>query len=243
MRFIKWFLTIIIIQCSFLNACRCEKCSQNIPLKIQVPPLTKCNEHTIFEMKEKEDPDFEQHLQQHIKKYQNVGGSVFTFPDGSTKVIYRSSFLCETPDALQELIQERHVETVINLYNTHLFDINPWVEKEKALCESFGCKNYINITDFNYNFNNDEEKQKVMEKITEILSIIRSSQGNVLIHCMGGEHRSGIIFGVLRKCYHPVSMEAIIQEYKCHTGGTNEELQCGYNAKNVELIMDYPPND
>lgn len=244
MQTIRYFLIVLFLQAS-LGACRCEICLRNIPEEIQVPPLLHCTEYTHYEpqlglLKTDNPKLFETELKEHVKKYNNAAGMIVSFPDGTRKSVYRSGYLGENPEAIQELVKERHVETMINIHNTDKFDSGPWIEKEKALFYSYGGKEYIYISDFNYNFANAEQKDKVMQKIASIIKLIQQSEGNVLFHCMGGEHRSGIIYGVLHKCYHKIAMESIIQEYKCHAAWQSEEQPGGYNPNNEELIRDFP---
>lgn len=238
MRYLSYFLIYLLCGIS-LEACRCDLCLPNFPPEIQVDPLKHCVEHNAFVPFDK-TKDYIECLKNHISKYHNVAGSLFTFPDGSKKEIYRSAYLFNSPRALQELVQERGVTTLINFHNTNRFDQTPWIEIEKNLFLTFGGINYIYIPDFNYKFNNEAEKQAVFDKITFILNLIQQAPGNVLFHCMGGEHRSGIIYGILHRIYHPVPIEAIIQEYKCHVAWQSEEQPGGFNPKNVELIKDYP---
>lgn len=237
------YLIAFMLLATYLEACRCEICLNNIPEEIQVPALNHCTEYTRFDpilsSFKGNNEDYQIILRSHLMKYNNVAGSKFVFPDGTTKEIYRSGYLGDCPEAMKELVQERKIETLINFHHTTKFDPTIWVETEKALFKACGGKNYIYITDFDYNFKNESEKRQVMKKITSIITLIRECEGNVLFHCMGGEHRSGIIYGILHKLYHSMTLEAIIHEYKCHTAWVSDELPGGYHLNNVELIEDY----
>ena len=239
------FLILVLSFFGCMDACRCEKCSVNIPFELQVPPFEHLNEYTTYneilgKLEESDGEEFQRVLKSHVKVNNNAAGSCFTFPDGFVREIYRSSHLAESPEGLRELIQERGVGTLINLHQTDKFDMRPWTEKEKDHFYTFGGKEYIHVTDFNYRFRYVPEKQLAIDKIVHIVNLIKAGKGNVLIHCMGGEHKSGIVFAVLRRCFQNVPIEAIIQEYKCHCGWVSDEQPGGFNPKYVELFTKFP---
>ena len=70
--------------------------------------------------------------------------------------------------------------------------------------------------------------------------MIRCSEGNVLIHCMGGEHNTGVIFAILRKLYQQVDLDVIIQEYKCHCGWVSDDTLNGVYQVNIDIIKEFP---
>jgi hypothetical protein len=89
----------------------------------------------------------------------------------------------------------------------------------------------------------EEKKRDVMKSVA---SIIREIEGNpkepgaVYIHCYGGHHRTGAVWGVLQKCMGKMPVEDILAEYKCHIGFESPEKPGGYHADNEALIREFP---
>lgn len=226
------------------NIHRCKHCG-NLPASIKVAPLKYCIDSTGFEpemglCKDSNSNKFERLLKRHIRRFNNVAGSRFTFPDGTNKEIYRSAYLSESPLAIKELAQDRGVKVIINIHNNSKISTKEWIKKEEGIFRKYGGKKYIHIPDFNYKYLNIKEKEAVFEKIRKIVQLVLNSEGNVLVHCGGGEHRSGVIYAILHRCFHDISLETIIQEYKCHCAWENDHMIGGYHHQNVELIKDFP---
>jgi hypothetical protein len=102
---------------------------------------------------------------------------------------------------------------------------------------------------FQYKFakgKGETPEQKKRDVMTMVASIIReiegdpSSLGSVYIHCYGGHHRTGAVWGVLQKCMGRMPVEDVINEYKCHIGYESAERPGGYHADNEALIREFP---
>jgi len=102
---------------------------------------------------------------------------------------------------------------------------------------------------FQYKFNKGkgstpaEKKRDVMGMVASIVSQIEgdpAKPGSVYIHCYGGHHRTGAVWGVLQKCIGKMPVEDIVSEYKCHIGYESSEKPGGYHADNEALIREFP---
>ena len=76
-------------------------------------------------------------------------------------------------------------------------------------------------------------------KIASIIRLVASSDGAVLIHCLGGEHRTSLVFEVMQKCVNKIGISNIIQRYKCHTGWTKVN-KWGFRQQDVDFIQSFP---
>jgi hypothetical protein len=102
---------------------------------------------------------------------------------------------------------------------------------------------------FQYKFNKGkgatlaEKKRDVMGMVASIVREIEgdpSKSGSVYIHCYGGHHRTGTVWGVLQKCVGRMPVENIIAEYKCHIGYESAQNPGGYHPDNEALIREFP---
>ena len=66
-------------------------------------------------------------------------------------------------------------------------------------------------------------------------------KGNILIHCGGGMHRTGMVIGVLQKVINGESMEEIRKTYSYHVGYINEKNPGGFEQGNLDFIAEFPP--
>jgi hypothetical protein len=88
-----------------------------------------------------------------------------------------------------------------------------------------------------------EKKRDVMGMVASIIREIEgdpSKPGSVYIHCYGGHHRTGAVWGVLQKCVGKMPVQDIIDEYKCHIGYESPASPGGYHADNEALIREFP---
>jgi phosphotransferase system IIB component len=224
-----------------------QDCGTTIPNDLRLEKLTNGTGYTqyedIFIGVDKEDPLFEQLFKLHVAKFNNISGSIIRFKSAS-KEVYRSAILSENIALLSELIKERNVKTIIVLTSSKLFDTSSWIDKERTIFAALGGEHFIHILDFDSHF--DMKDRKEVERnnsiITSIIKLIANSSGNVLIHCLGGEHKTEMVFEAMQKCINKVNNDNIVQRYKCHTGWVNSENKGGYRANNINFILDFPCN-
>ena len=63
--------------------------------------------------------------------------------------------------------------------------------------------------------------------------------GNLYIHCGGGMHRSGMLFGVVQRCINREPMDRIEADYKRHTGYLSARQPGGYEPLNIRFIREF----
>lgn len=180
---------------------------------------------------------FQRELTEFVTRYNNLGGARFRLPTGD-KVVYRSSILTRNPGCLSHLVQKASVASVVNLYSGTLIRERELAFDEEALFERFGGRSYVHILGFSDVPKPDYDSGAIHRDLAGIVGIIGALPGNVLIHCVGGIHRTGLVFGVLQKCFGAESLDRVVADYTRHAGGVvagNPE----YRPANVEIIRDF----
>jgi len=169
----------------------------------------------------------------------NIGGSIFNFPQGK-KVVYRSSILNANPKCLKELAVNKRVETIIYLYNGNYIDEKTIPDQERQMFAKDGGQIYIDTLNFDdfmsYPAKNSEKRNLLM---ASIIKLIAASPGNVLIHCLGGMHRTGLIYGILQKCIQKLPLDKVIDTYSKHVGYKNKKDIGTYSKYDVQTLTNY----
>lgn len=222
-------------------------CGTIIPKEFRLEKLTNGTGYTqyedVFVGVKTEDPLFEQLFKLHVAKFNNISGSIIKFKNGP-KEVYRSAILSENIALLSELVKERNVKTIVVLTSSKLFDTTPWLDKERKIFAALGGEHFLQILDFDSHFdiNDSKEVEKNNRIITSIIKLIANTDGNVLIHCLGGEHKTELVFEIMQKCFNKVDKDNILQRYRCHTGWINSNNVGGFRKNNIKYILDYPCN-
>ena len=244
----KYNLIQIISVLLFLSnkAFAIEICNSNIPKDLRLDKLSNGTECTKYEKEigqafHNDKVLFEQLFKLHVAKYSNISGSIVNFKD-SPKKIYRSAILSENLALLSELVKERNIKSIVVLTNSKIFDIAPMIKKERDFFSVLGGKQFNHVLNFHcdFDFNDKKEVKKAQGKVASIIKLIENSDGDVLIHCLGGEHRSEVVFEVMQRCFNKLDMDNITQRYKCHTGWESESSIGNYRKENLDFIRDFP---
>jgi len=84
--------------------------------------------------------------------------------------------------------------------------------------------------------NSAAEMAEVHRRIGEIVRLIRSSDGAVLVHCVRGMHRTGVVFGGLLKCIDHAPMDVVLENYERHVGWRDAAHPGGHRDSDVEIL-------
>jgi hypothetical protein len=241
--------------------------SQAYNLKeVELPTPTRCTGLTQdFEPQQaklrtlyKSDfPQFQKRLADAVMENNNIGGSTIHFRSGD-KNVYRSSILARSLPCLAQLVEEKEVGTIVNLYTGDLIDEDELALEEQNEFARMGGKAYLhalNLSDqptapLTATFSGESSEPpdpdrgrsiaSIQARIAKIVQAIAVADGHVLIHCVGGIHRTGVVYGVLQKCVNKVPFEQIVADYKTHAGwGLGEASQKLYRPIDVELIRSF----
>lgn len=156
---------------------------------------------------------------------------------------------------MKNLVDQYHLSKIVN------YDELDWGEaidltndEKKLLSEVNPRAKYWEFTPnygrtFQYKFSKgkgdtlQQKKEDVMTMVADIIHEVegqKSDSGAVYIHCYGGHHRTGAVYGVMQKCFGKMPVDDIINEYKCHIGYESEQKPGGYHADNETLIREFP---
>jgi len=186
--------------------------------------------------------EFHKFLIQTVQDNNNIGSEYFNFSDGK-KVVYRSAILNKSPLCLTDLVKYKNVKTIINLYDGPFLDEETYPYEESQIFKKAGGEVYSQMMDFTDHYKNEIDEKQVDTNITNIVKLINSSPGNVLIHCVGGWHRTGVVFGVLQKCINKQPISEVIDTYKKHTQWESKSKEGVYVHADVQLISNFNCNN
>lgn len=156
---------------------------------------------------------------------------------------------------MKNLVQEYQLAKIVNYDELDWSSAKKLTSEEMKLLSSFNPKaeywmyNEAFGKTFQYKFNKgvgatpEEKKSDVMNHVANIIHEIEGKSdhpGAVYIHCYGGHHRTGVVYGVLQKCIGRMNVDDVINEYKCHIGYESPEKPGGFHADNETLIREFP---
>jgi len=206
----------------------------------------------------------------------NMNAATFEFPNGSKRTVFRGSYqapqffeggiLKQKPKeidkkkaCMSELVKDHQLVKIVNYDEIDWESAQRLTAAEKKLLQDLNPKaEYWMYNDhhkkpdgspdtFQYKFKFG--KEKVFDQVASIVTEIAgdpSKPGSAYIHCYGGHHRTGVVWGVLQKCMgrdakgNPMNVDDIVEEYKCHIGYESPEKPGGYHKDNEALIREFP---
>lgn len=152
----------------------------------------------------------------------------------------------------ESLVRHGGVRHVVNLYGG-TFPFRDMIDRERQLAAKLGVT-YFDAADrpelaFRRLVEHPEDYGRNLSRaMRNLATLIRKQllrpggkppRGNLYIHCGGGMHRSGMLFGVIQRCINKVPMKRIEQEYRRHTGYISDEKPGGFEPLNVRFIGDF----
>merc|ERR1712086_1053791 len=153
----------------------------------------------------------------------------------------------------QSILEHGRVAHVFNIYSGH-FPLYDNIDKEQELCGERGIQYYNEATDSsNYSFRKlieseasfEQHKAKAFKLCARQLQLILRPQGqdpkgNLVIHCGGGMHRTGMLVGILRRYCNPDDdIEDIVNDYRQHVAWQDPENPGGAEELNERFIREF----
>ncbi|MCK5005268.1 MAG: hypothetical protein KAS21_09280 [Candidatus Aminicenantes bacterium] len=172
-------------------------------------------------------------------------------------VIFRAAFTPspEKKDScFRSILECANVKHVINLYDGEM-ELNDLIKSERETSSLLGAS-YVRTADLDYGhwraaIRANPEKNDERDKATKNFARLIKEQilmpggevpkGNILIHCGGGMHRTGMVIGALQKVINGASMEEIKNTYSYHVSYKNKDKQGGFEQGNLDFIAEFPP--
>jgi protein-tyrosine phosphatase family protein len=219
-------------------------CSNRVPERVRAPKAPQCDDtvywdYAVAESRTLDPVQFEKTIVAELTEHQNMGGARFRFPSGVEKTVYRGSFLTANLACLEELVKERNVQSVVNLYRGELQSHFELADEEERAFESFGGRSYLQILNYTYRLDR-QTKDALFQRVAEIVRVVESAPGDVMVHCFGGMHRTGVLFGVMQKCLNHIPVDQVLNEYRCHTDWQSDERPGGASKDNETAIREFP---
>ncbi len=171
-------------------------------------------------------------------------------------VIFRTAFTPspEKKDScFRSILECANVKHVINLYDGEM-ELDDLIKAERETSALLGAS-YVRTAELGYghwratireNPNKNEKRDIATKNFARLINeqILRPGgeepKGNILIHCGGGMHRTGMVIGVLQKVINGMSMEEIAKTYSYHVGYRNKGHKGGFEQGNLDFIAEFP---
>jgi len=170
---------------------------------------------------------------------------------------FRAAF---TPNQLAEsscyrsLLTDGRVRHVVNLYDgdMHVADL---VQAERSVAEESGA-NHVTTAELDYGRWRDAlrehpedgpERDAALQALGRLIKeqVLepggRPPRGNILVHCGGGMHRTGMIMGILRHHVNGEPIEDVERFYRYHVDYHSPEDPGGLEEDNLDVIRDLDP--
>lgn len=162
----------------------------------------------------------------------------------------------EVGSCFQSLLANAGVRHVVNLYEGKM-PATDLANAERQTLESFGGVYYeaSRGSDDEGQWrarlkanNTPAEQRNAMQVVARIINeqILRPAgnlpRGNILIHCGGGMHRTGMIVGVIERCINGASQNDIESHYKAHTAWQSDAFPGGFEQGNLDFIRAFDCN-
>jgi len=173
-------------------------------------------------------------------------------------VIFRSAYTAypeRDGSCFGSLLKNANVKHVVNIYGDDFIYVKDLDQAERHATESAGAT-YAQTDKMGYGPWRhtiaeyplpSAEGMRAMHDVARLINeqILHPGgdppRGNILIHCGGGMHRTGMIIGILQKVINGMPMEAIAAEYRYHVSYQNEDDPGGFEQGNLDFIRDFDP--
>ncbi len=175
--------------------------------------------------------------------------------DGRPVVLYRTGFTPQ-PGApgscLESLVQGGGVRHAVNLYAGPM-PTQALEAAERHALQSVG-GTYLSARDpqaTQMQWREDlratdspETRRKAMEAVAQTVRDLlhpggAAPQGNLLVHCGGGMHRTGMVVGILERCVNGASREAVAEAFRRHVAWHSSEDPGGFEPANLDFIESF----
>ena len=172
---------------------------------------------------------------------------------GRPIVLFRSPVMTYSGSCFRDLLTHGRVRTVHSVY-AGTFPIYDWIEmeiRESKVKAQPSClyfdertkrkpRKWRRLVD-DYDKSPEHVKRNAMILCArQIVEILRScANGNVLVHCAGGMHRTGMLVGIIRRYINKDPIELVVEDYKRHVAFESSERPGGYEESNVRFIRNF----
>ena len=219
-------------------------CSNRAPERVRATKAPQCDDTVYWDYalaaSRASDPAlFEKTIVAELTEHQNMGGARFRFPVGHRKDRVPRVFPYRQP-RLPRRAGEGTKRPERRQPLPGRVAVPPRARRTGgAAFESFGGRSYLQILNYTYRLKR-QTKEALFQRVAEIVRLIEAAPGDVMIHCFGGMHRTGVVFGVMQKCLNRVPIEQVLDEYRCHTDWKSAERPGGASQDNEMALREFP---
>ncbi len=152
-------------------------------------------------------------------------------------------------------LKKEKFKHVINLYDGDM-NLRALIIQEKETSEELKAS-YVRTAELNYGHwrsairSHPEKGPELTDATKSVAKLIKEQilnprgeklKGNILIHCGGGMHRTGMIMGLLMRVINKSPRQLIIDTYKYHTGYRGKNTPGGFEQGNLDFIFNFDPD-
>jgi hypothetical protein len=179
-----------------------------------------------------------------------------TTPSGKPLLLFRTGI---TPypglpgSCVRSLLDAGDVRHIVNLYGGEMPTADLDADEEKAVESAGGTYFQAREDDPEIaswreamrDHGNEESRRKAMIAVARLVNdhILRPGgeppKGNVQVHCGGGMHRTGMVFGVIERCVNGTPEDVVLSRYRFHTGWKSPEDPGGGEQENIDFILGF----
>ncbi len=89
-----------------------------------------------------------------------------------------------------------------------------------------------------------QAKREAMQAVAAIIEALlqpggQAPAGNLLVHCGGGMHRTGMVVGIVQHCVNKTDPHVVEATYKRHVGWRSAQEPGGFEPANLAFIQDF----
>ena len=176
--------------------------------------------------------------------------------DGAGKplLLLRTAFTAQpaaTDSCVHSLIATAKVRHIVNLYSGPM-PTQELEASERQVIQAAGGSYYSARDDPHGNWREDlrqgdaaQARQTAVAAVAEVIKtqILRPNgaapKGSVAIHCGGGMHRTGMIFGVFERCINQTPWPEVVAGYQRHVGYRSSSERGGFEEQNLKFIEEF----
>ena len=185
-------------------------------------------------------------------------GRFWTDENGRTHplVIFRTAFT-PSPEkknsCYRSILECGNVKHVINLYDGEM-ELDDLIMAERETAAMLGAT-YVRTAELDYGqwrgtIREHPEAGPEREEATKNLARLINEQilmpggeppkGNILVHCGGGMHRTGMVIGILQKVINGAAMKEVADNYCYHVCYIDKDNPGGFEQGNLDFIAEFP---
>ena len=180
-------------------------------------------------------------------------------------VLFRSQAMSDVsrPNSCFRHLVDPNIGNVKHVYNVYAghYPVGEWFDAEKSICQAVREANGATFPVYIDERENEsprrwrsmvddvdewtpDNRRKAMELCArQIKDVLNPNgelpEGNILLHCCGGMHRTGMLVAIIRRYVNDDHIDAILDDYKRHVDWKSSDVPGGYEPLNERFIREF----